>query len=200
MTLKIGLFVEDEAHKRFIRRLLIRLLEEAPLVLDVDVEDRSSSGGHGEVVSALGRYMKDLHRQGMDYDAVIVGTDANCVGFNVRRKELESEVQKYPGVQVAFAIPDPHIERWFLLDGAAFKKALGVGCRAPDKKCSRDRYKNALRQAVSQSGIFAPFGGIEYAEAIVDEFDINKIARNERSFDHFVRGVRRLIKSWIRPK
>lgn len=200
MTLKIGLFVEDEAHKRFVQRLLTRIIrEESPL--EIDIVERSSSGGHGKVVSEFGTYLKDLQREGLNYfDAVIVGTDANCFGFAERRKRLEKEAKRFPGVTVVYAIPDPHIERWFLLDQAAFKSALDVGCRAPDKKCSRDKYKNALREAVMKSHIYPALGGIEYAEDIVDQIDIDKIARSDKAFGHFVRGVRNLLKSWMRSR
>lgn len=126
MTLKIGLFVEDQAHRSFISPLLMRLIQESSL--EIQVEERSVSGGHGAVLEDLGRYLKDVQRQDLDYyDAVIVGTDANCKGFKDRRKEVERVISVYPKISVVLAIPDPHIERWFLLDSAAFKKALGVG-------------------------------------------------------------------------
>lgn len=198
MTLKIGLFVEDQAHRSFISPLLMRLIQESSL--EIQVEERSVSGGHGAVLEDLGRYLKDVQRQDLDYyDAVIVGTDANCKGFKDRRKEVESVISVYPKISVVLAIPDPHIERWFLLDSAAFKKALGVGCRPPDQKCSRDRYKNELRQAVSQPGISALLGGIEYAEDIVEHLDMNT-ASKDKSFGQFVSDVRRLLKSWARTK
>ena len=41
-------------------------------------------------------------------------------------------------------VPNPHVERWLLLDGAAFKAAVGHGCDAPDQKCDRGRYKERL--------------------------------------------------------
>ena len=49
---------------------------------------------------------------------------------------------------VIYAIPDPHIERWLLLDSAAFKKVLDKGCSAPTQKCERGLYKRLLLQAV----------------------------------------------------
>jgi hypothetical protein len=45
-------------------------------------------------------------------------------------------------------VPDPHIERWLLLDSQAFKEVLHRGCSAPDQKCDRDRYKLLLDEAV----------------------------------------------------
>ena len=42
--------------------------------------------------------------------------------------------KSWPGAIVK-AIPEPHIERWLLLDGAASRAAVGKGCQAPDLKC-----------------------------------------------------------------
>ena len=42
---------------------------------------------------------------------------------------------------VILAPPDPHVERWLLLDGAAYKAVFGKGCDTPDLKCDRNHYK-----------------------------------------------------------
>ena len=76
-----------------------------------------------------------------------MGRDANCQGYLKRRQELEPAVE-YCGCKVVYAIPDPHIERWLLLDSAAFKAVLGRGCDAPKQKCERKRYKRLLLDAV----------------------------------------------------
>ena len=56
---------------------------------------------------------------------IVVATDANCIGLQQRAKEIEASAAISP---VVLAIPDPHIERWLLLDGAAFKSVFGKGC------------------------------------------------------------------------
>ncbi len=94
------------------------------------------------------------------------------------------------------AIPDPHIERWLLLDGVAFKAVFGNGCDAPDQKCDRDRYKQRLIEAIHATGTIPRLGGIEYAEDIVQQMDINRAARGDRSFGRFVAGLRNTFQGW----
>jgi hypothetical protein len=94
---------------------------------------------------------------------------------------------------VICAIPDPHIERWLLLDGRAFQVAVGSGCRAPDEKCEKHRYKRLLNAAVREAGVQPLLGGVEYAEDIVGAYDIQQVARRDASFGHLVGEIR----SWL---
>ena len=94
------------------------------------------------------------------------------------------------------AIPDPHIERWLMLDSNAFKTVFGGCCDAPDQKCERDRYKRLLLQAIRKTGIFPSLGGIEYAEDVVAAVDIDKAASADASFGHFVRDMRARFSIW----
>ena len=87
---------------------------------------------------------------------------------------------------MAHAIPDPHIERWLLVDSAAFKAVLGVGCEAPDPKCQRDRYKRLLREAIQKAGINPSLGGIEYAADIVAEMDFTHVPHPDESLAKFI--------------
>jgi len=57
-------------------------------------------------------------------DLLVVAIDSNCRVFNACRSEVEDAVKDAPIPRI-LAIPDPHIERWLLLDSAAFKSALG---------------------------------------------------------------------------
>lgn len=94
---------------------------------------RVAVGGHGKVTAELNYYMRDLKRQGRPYpDLIVVATDANCKGLNERTREIVCRDDPAPMI---LAIPDPHLERWLLLDGAAFKAVFGKGCDAPDQKC-----------------------------------------------------------------
>lgn len=97
-------------------------------------------------------------------------------------------------VPMVFAIPDPHIERWLLLDGAAFKAVFGAGCRAPDRKCSRDRYKRQLFESIRNAGNEVPVGGMEYAEEIVRHMDIARAADADKSFHRFISDLRSAFK------
>ena len=131
----VALFVEDFAHETFLKAMVQRLGDEHHV--DVAFHSFSVRGGAGKVVKELREFLRDLRcgRRGLP-DLLIVGRDANCQGFLKRRQELET-VAVHSGCQVVYAIPDPHIERWLLLDSAAFKAVLGRGCAAPRQKCER---------------------------------------------------------------
>ena len=98
-----------------------------------------------------------------------------------------------PPAPILFAVPDPHIERWLLLDGAAFKAVFGRGCDAPDLKC---RYKTRLIDEIKAANIVPSLGGIEFAEDIIRHLDIGRAARADSSFKRFVDGLNKALQSW----
>ena len=186
-----ALFGEDYAHRLVVGALVKRLAGEAGIAIHQDW--RSAVGGHGRVLREFDNYLRDLNRQGIHPDLIVVATDSNCAGLNQRTRELERPGWSFP---VVTAIPDPHIERWLLLDGAAFHAAVGRGCDAPDYKCDRARYKSLLIDAVYAAGITPSIGGIEFAEDIVRQMDIQRAAQADRSFDRFVQQMRRIFRQW----
>lgn len=189
---EIALFVEDYAHRQVIGALVQRIAEECEIAIHLDW--RNAVRGHGKVIAELNDYMRDLRRQGGPWpDLIVVATDANCKGINERTREIGGRDEPAPMI---LAIPDPHIERWLLLDGAAFKTVFGKGCDAPDQKCDRDRYKQRLIEAIHATGTTPILGGIEYAEDIVQQIDINRVAQVDRSFRRFVEELRDMFQSW----
>ena len=189
---EIALFVEDYAHRQVIGALVQRIAEESDVSIQLDW--RNVVGGHGKVIAELKDYMRDLRRQGGPWpDLIVVATDANCKGINERTREIGGRDEPAPMI---LAIPDPHIERWLLLDGAAFKTVFGKGCAAPDQKCDRDRYKQRLIEAIHATGTTPILGGIEYAEDIVQQININRAARVDRSFRRFVADFRNTFQGW----
>lgn len=189
---EVALFVEDYAHRQVIGALVERVAGECSITVRMDW--RSAVGGHGRVVSELEDYKRNLLAQGRPFpDLVVVATDANCKGLNDRLGEVG--VRDLPA-PVVLAVPDPHIERWLLLDGAAFKAVFGKGCDVPDHKCDRRRYKEQLIQAIHASGTVPRLGGIEYAEDIVQEMDVERVAQLDRSFRRFVTALRTVFRIW----
>jgi len=189
---EIALFVEDDAHQQFIGALIRRVATEFNVVVRLDW--RSAVGGHGKVTTEVADYVRDLRRQGGPWpDLIVVATDANCKGLNQREREIGPVDAPAP---VIFAIPDPHIERWLLLDGAAFKAVFGTGCDAPDQKCDRGRYKQQLIDAIYTAGATPLLGGIEYAEDIVREMDLGRASRSDRSFKRLVEDLRGAFQGW----
>lgn len=190
----VAVFVEDLAHEQVLRTLVHRLAAEVGQ--DIALVWRNTRNGHGAVVRELKQFLRDLQRgKGSFPDLIIVATDGNCLGFVARRNEITSLTDRIPA-RVICAIPDPHIERWLMVDSAAFKSVLGVGCDAPDQKCDRDRYKRLLVQEIRKSGVFPSLGGIEYAEAIVSALDIDRAALADPSLGRFISDVRSVLREW----
>lgn len=190
---EIALFVEDNAHRAVVGTLLQRLADENGQTVRLDW--RSATHGHGRVLGELKRYLDDLAKHGGHPDLIVVATDANCSGLQQRIRDIDASAAVSP---VVLAVPDPHIERWLLLDGAAFKAVFGRGCDAPDQKCDRGRYKHQLSQAIRATDVVPQLGGIEYAEDIVQHMDIDRAARADPSLRHFVDALRGVFGQWRR--
>ena len=190
----IALFVEDDAHRLFIGPLVERLARERGAAVRLDW--RNAVGGHGKAATEFRRYLRDLERQGGPPPGlIVVATDANCGGPPAREREFSAAAAPAPIVR---AIPDPHIERWLLLDGAAFKRVFGRGCEAPDSKCERDRYKRLLNEAIHAAGVASSLGGMEFAEDVAHEIDLARAARADRSFARFVDALDAVFREWRR--
>lgn len=185
---EIVLFVEDFAHRQIIGPLVERIAGEQDVAVRLDW--RSAVRGHGQVARELGDYLRDVDRQGDPWPyLIVVATDANCKGLNERAKEIGRRIGQ-ARAPVVLAVPDPHVERWLLLDGAAFKAVFGQGCDAPDQKCDRDRYKRRLIEAIRGTGVTPSLGGIEYAEDIVRKMDVERARKADKSFARFVDDLR----------
>jgi hypothetical protein len=147
-------------------------------------------------VSELRQYLRSIAR-GVERipDLLVVATDANCLGYARRRREIEDVTGDYRIFTIC-AIPDPHVERWLLLDTRAFKVVLGHGCGPPDQKCERDRYKRALSNAVRQAGLIPLLGGLEHAEDLVAAMDLEQVGRLDPSLGHFLSDMRSVLRQW----
>lgn len=194
---EIGLFVEDTAHQMVIRELVQRIANDHNI--PVKLIWLNAEGGHGNVVSTFRDYLRDLARQGQPLlDLIIVATDANCSGLNERTREITRITDMFttPIPPIVRAIPDPHIERWLLLDGAAFRQVLGRGCQAPEQKCDRDIYKQRLTDAVLTAGITPIQGGIEYAQDLVQQMDLDRAKRADHSLQQFLDDLANQFRQW----
>ena len=195
MVRRIALFVEDSGHRRVIGTLVCRLARCHGI--EVRFDWRNAIGGHGKVVNELREFLREpVGQDGHAPDMIVVATDANCSGLNEREKELKKLGSPDASIPVIYAVPDPHVERWLLLDGAAFHAVLGKGCDAPDRKCDRDRYKEVLIRAVRSTGRTPILGGLEHASAIMRALDIERASRADRSFGRFVDSLRTAFESW----
>ena len=194
---EITLFCEDSFHEKFVGAILKRFGE----YYRVDVTSRflSSQGGLPQMHHEFKYFLRDLSRQRQPLpDSIVVVADANCQGHNERKKLMDGVLAHYPTLQqlVSYAIPDPHIERWMLVDPKAFQAIFGRGCTLPAIKCAKNEYKKILRKEIRASGIEAPLGGEEFAEDIVMEMDLARVEANEASLGLFLKGLKGLFNAW----
>lgn len=184
----VDVFVEDRAHEAVVGALVRRVARDAGQ--SVRIAFRSARGGHPRALDELNLYQRSVLSGDPNLhvpDVLVVGIDANCSRHTAARREIEGRLQLQFRDFAAIACPDPHVERWLLLDGAAFKQVVGVDPRLPRRrKCERDEYKRLLARAVASAGHPAPLGGIEFAPEIVDEMDLYRAGRDDRSLKAFL--------------
>jgi hypothetical protein len=193
---EITLFCEDSFHEKFIGAMLKRF--EKDYGVAVTVRFLSSRGGLPYMHREFREFLRDLSRQRQFPGSVIVVVDANCRGHHERKALMDGVLNSYPQFQqlVSYAIPDPHIERWMLVDPKAFQAVFGRGCTLPALKCAKDEYKKLLRKEIRESGIDAPLGGEEFAEDIVEAMNLGQAEVNEPSLGLFLKRLKAQFNTW----
>ena len=193
--MKVGLFAEDEGHRGLITGVIRRVATD--LRVDVDLIERTAMGGKAQVLRSLRDYVRDLvHGREPFIEILVVALDSDCDAAGKRRDALRA-ADGFAG-KIVLAIPEPHVERWFLLDPQAPARALGEGGAAalPDMKCEPNRYKQALRAAFAGMGVDPPAGGVLYGEEIADTMNL-ELACRHADFSAFLgdlRGALRLVR------
>ncbi len=190
----ISLFVEDRAHEIFIIKLTQRLAD--MYQMDINFVPYNVRGGHGKVIRTLKNYQRDLKRNREELpDLIVIGIDGNCKKPPEREKEINLVISDFTDL-VIHAIPDPHIERWMLLDSAAFKTVFGKGCIAPDQKCKRDRYKRLLLNAIYEAGIDPSLVDTEYVADLVRAMNLQHIEQTDNSMGRLLKALQNRFRTW----
>lgn len=190
----ISIFAEDRTLERFIIALAERLAN--TYHVKINLIRYSVRGGQGKVINALKKYQQDLHRNQENLpDLIIVGTDSNCKGFLEQEREIHQAISDYTNLVIS-ATPEPHIERWLLLDSQAFKTVFSRGCPTPDQKCEQDRYKKLLLNAIMEAGMMPPLDGTERVADLVNEMDLQRMSQTDKSIDRFLSALQRRFKIW----
>jgi hypothetical protein len=185
--LVVDLFVEDRAHEELIGAILRRIARQEHR--DLRLRARAARGGYPRVLQELDLYQK-LVLKGLAGtslpDVLVVAADANCHGLAARRKAIRRRLKKAFTGRTVLAVPDPHVERWYLSDRQAFKRVVGVQPPAERRKCERGRYKRILAQTVRDGGNPAILGGIEFAKELAESMDFYRAGRTEPGLKQFV--------------
>jgi hypothetical protein len=185
--IEVVLFAEDLGHEVFLKALLERLARERAIAVRIRV--RSATGGYGRALQQLREFVRDVERdRERRPDLLLVGVDANCQGFVEKRRQIEGRLGALQHIAV-YAIPNPHLERWLLLDPAGFASVLGGACSLPDQKCDKDRYKQLLLRAVRDTGTEPLIGGLEFAQDLAARMDLDRARKNDDAFHRFLQEL-----------
>lgn len=193
--IRIGYFLEDVGQENFLKSLVRRIATEMRLDSDEIHHDvRNATRGRGAVQTELKDFLRDVGReQERLFDLLVVAIDGNCRGYREGRDKIGDIVKqsRYPG-SVACAVPDPHIERWYLADHVGLQQVLEVHIVSPlpAYKCERGHYKQVLRDVIRQTGVIAPLGGIEYGSDIAQALDLYAVGKADTGFKHFIDELR----------
>lgn len=166
---KVDLLAEDNAHEEFLLPVVRRVAAEEGVAVVVRV--RSARGGHARAIEEFKLYQELMTKgvvAGALPDLLIVGIDGNCASFAKKRAEILTAASPSFRDRLVTACPDPHVERWFMIDPEGFHEVVGHRPNVGKKKCLRDHYKGVLASAVRQAGHPATLGGIEFAREIAD--------------------------------
>ncbi len=190
----INLFVEDVAHEDFLVALIQRFAD--AYNIEITIKLSNVRGGHGKVITELKQYLRDLqhYKDGLP-DLIIIGTDSNCKGLSERETEINQVTSGLADLVISM-VPEPHIERWLLLDSEAFKTVFGKGCPVPDQKCERGRYKGLLLNAIYEATIVPPLDGLERVEELVYAMNFQRVKQSDRSFRRFLKALQQRFENW----
>jgi hypothetical protein len=190
--LEVHCFCEDIAHENFIYALIKRVAEEKNQQVSIEVLNATEGS---KVWDELRQYLHECSRGKWRIpDLLVVVKDGNCEGSQQVRRRIQELVRKCaPAIpQLVSAVPDPHIERWYLEDQKALKAVLpGARTQKLRYKCEKERYKNALLEAFYKAGIVPLSGGAEYGERIAQELDPSRM---DLSFQTFFRELQQAFR------
>jgi hypothetical protein len=196
----IGYFLEDRGHETFIKALVGRVARENGLRDGEWLDDVRSATG-GKSIQAYRSFLKDMSLAdiSLPFDVLIVASDGNCKGYQDKKSQLLKFAQKAKFSNtdlLVFAVPDPHIERWYMSDPHAFNRAFGSGILPvlPGYKCKRGHYKKIMQDAISSGDLKPQFGGYEYGHKIVDGMDLYLAGKADASLRHFIEDLVDAIK------
>lgn len=195
--MRILLFVEDAGQSAFVSGLVTRVCEEVGA--SCDLETRNAVGGKGSALRTLRQYVRDMEGGRESFaEILVVGIDANCSGPAevVRSIRLIAQQQGFAGTVVC-AVPDPHVEVWYLADGRAVLRAIGEAGNQPPLpayKCEPDYYKQLLRNAFLAGDIDPPAGGAEYGDDIARKLDFQAASASQPSLNSFLDELRGAIR------
>jgi hypothetical protein len=202
--MRILYFLEDRAQEGFVKALVERIAKDESIPAESLIPDIRSARGGYRIIKEFRNFMKDtIETEPSEVDLLIVAIDGNCKGRAERVRELGKCIKPTHPLRdkIVYAVPDPHIERWYIMDQRAFKDGVGLE-RVPDMpqyKCKKDYYKQILNQTLRESNINSLLTGAEYGEKIVENIeDLESFCRLNSGCQTFMEDLRNIFRQRVR--
>ena len=196
--MQILYFLEDRAQEGSIKALVERVATDEHVTLHHEI--RSARHGSPRAINEYKQFLADAEGfRTFEADVLVVAIDGNCSGYHKMVKRLGSYLKPdHPLSQkVVYAVPDPHIERWYIMDQKAFKKGVKLerAPNLPSYKCKKDYYKQIVNQSLKESHVGSLLGGAEYAERIIEKLEnLDALAAQDPGFGFFVDALRKQLR------
>jgi hypothetical protein len=197
-------FLEDRAQDAFIKALVIKIAKQESIPSGQLIHEIRSARGGSRVKVDFRKFVKDTAKSTADdVDLLVVAVDGNCKGHKEQIRNLERYIKpNHPfRNKVVYAIPDPHIERWYIMDQRAFKEGVGIA-RAPELpgyKRQKGYYKSILNQTLKEADVNSLLGGAEYGERIVESIEnLDAFSKQDDGLQDFVNELRIKMRNWKR--
>ena len=147
-AIKVYLVVEDTAHENIARALFRRLSSQEGMRISIGA---AIGGGYGGVITEIKGFQKALKKGAIPAgtpDLLVVLIDANCHDFQDTKRGAVKVIDASLFPFFVIGCPNPHIEKWLLLDQHALSVVFGTSLDIPLQKCDRDYYKNELKRII----------------------------------------------------
>lgn len=193
-AIKAYLIVEDTAQENVARALFRRLSREEGVRISIS---KSIKGGYGGVLTEIKGFQRALHKGAIPAgspDLLLVLGDSNCHNFQERKREIISIIDNNIFPFTVVGCPDPHIEKWLLIDQHALSIVFGVSSNISLDKCKRDYYKNELKRIIRLACWPMTQEGIEYSQDIIEKIDFIRAEKNDHSFKVFLSDLRSILR------
>jgi hypothetical protein len=187
----ICLFCEDSAHESCARALIDRAAAE----VGIEVSTRIGAARFGipRLRQELRAFQAIVARSGGTPDILVVMIDANAVGPNARRHEIEALIDNAVIPRAVIGTPDPCVERWLLADPVSFASLFDQHPGLPGTS-SRVNWKTLLVEALEAGGEVVTQGGAEFSDEIVQEMDIYRARRADPTIQAFYEDLRAALR------
>jgi len=138
--------------------------------------------------------MQVIRRQAGTPDLLIVIADANDVGPQRRREEIEGMGLDRVFPVYVIGTPDPCVEAWLLADPPSLAAEFGQPPEGSPPSSGK-ALKRYLVDYLEQAGKVVMEGGMEFADEIVRAMSLYRAGKNEPTLKRFVEEAKTALEA-----